>query len=176
MRPATATSFDVAIWFLDRARIEDTYLQPRKLQCLLFLAQAHYAGAFNGRVLMPSFFVFDEGGPIDPNLFRALENGRPDITEGDLDDEILIFLEAIWRRYNESDALGLDRLISQQGAAEPAIRSRDKSEVGLAAMQRMFARRGNERAGINGPVIAKTATGREVTVTKWTPKRKIIAR
>ena len=39
MKSAAATSLDVAVWFLDRARVEDTYLQPRKLQCLLFLAQ-----------------------------------------------------------------------------------------------------------------------------------------
>ena len=81
MIPASATSLDVAVWFLDRARADDTYLQPRKLQCLLFLAQAHFAAAYGGRPLMPSFFIVDEGGPMDPNLYRILENGRPDFIQ-----------------------------------------------------------------------------------------------
>jgi hypothetical protein len=105
MRPATPNSFDVAIWLLERARSEDTYLQPRKLQCLLFLAQAHFAAAYKGRVLMPSFFIMDDAGPIDPNLYRALENGRPEVSEKPLDEEIVVFLDAVWRRYREADAL-----------------------------------------------------------------------
>ena len=74
MRPAAPTSFDIAIWFLDRARAEDTYVQPRMLQCLLFLAQAHYAAAHEGRPLMPAFFVVDDSGPLDPNVHKTLLN------------------------------------------------------------------------------------------------------
>ena len=118
MRPATASSFDVAIWFLERARAEDTYLQPRKLQCLLFLAQAHFAAANGGRKLMPSVFICDHAGPMDPNVYRALEHGRPEISEMPLGEEVATFLAAIWQRYGARDAVALDRLIVERGADE----------------------------------------------------------
>lgn len=175
MHPATATSFDVAIWFLDRARAEDSYLQPRKLQCLLFLAQAHYAVAYEGRALMPAFFVFDHGGPVDPNMYRALENGRPNVIQSPIEEEVIVFLEAVWRRYRDADALRLDQIISRKGAAEEAIASRDGRPVDIEAMRRMFgATKGGKPS--SGPKTARTYNGREVTVTRWSPKRRITAR
>ena len=171
MSPAAPTSFDVAIWLLDRARAEDTYLQPRKLQCLLFLSQAHFAAAHKGRVLMPSFFIMDDAGPIDPNLYRALEKGRPEVSEKPLDEEITVFLDAVWRRYRNADALRLDQLISKQGVEEDAICDRDNSEITIAAMQRMFGK--SEDKPRNGPAVAETQTGRKVTLQKWMPKRRL---
>lgn len=171
MSPAAPTSFDVAIWFLDRARAEDTYLQPRKLQCLLFLAQAHFAAAHEGRVLMPSFFIMDDAGPIDPNLYRALEKGRPEVSEKPLDDDIVVFLNAVWRRYRHADALRLDQLISKQGVAEDAICDRDNGEITIAAMQRMFGK--GQAKPSQGPAIAETQTGRKVVLQKWMPKRRL---
>lgn len=173
MIPASATSLDVAVWFLDRARADDSHLQPRKLQCLLFLAQAHFAGAYGGRPLMPSFFVVDEGGPMDPNLYRILENGRPEFIRTPLGEEVLVFLEAVWRRYRDSDALRLDQIIARRGASEESVRRRDRSEVPLEAMRRMFGRNRGRRG--DGPKVARTFTGREVTVTRWAPARKTTA-
>ena len=48
MQAAVKSCFDVAILILDRARAEDSYLQPRKLQHMLFFAQGRYAGAWQG--------------------------------------------------------------------------------------------------------------------------------
>ena len=174
MRPAAPTSFDIAIWFLDRARAEDTYLQPRKLQCLLFLAQAHFAAAHEGRALMPSFFVIDDSGPLDPNVHQTLQNGRPDFAESEIVPEIVKFLVAVWDRYKNADALRLDQLIARRGADEEAVCNRDQSEVTLLAMERMFGAGGSgkSKSKITGPTLAETATGRKVTITKWTPARK----
>ena len=47
-------AFDIAFWFADTALNENQYLQPQKLQRLLFIAQAYYTVAFNGRKLMPA--------------------------------------------------------------------------------------------------------------------------
>jgi uncharacterized phage-associated protein len=174
MIPASATSLDVAVWFLDRARTEDTYIPPRKLQCLLFLAQAHFAARFGGRPLIPSFFIVDEGGPMDPNLYRILENGRPDFTQTPLPEEVQTFLGAIWRRYRDADALRLDQIIARQGANEEAVTRRNRSEITIEAMRRMFGRDGTSRN--DGPKVARTYYGREVTVTRWTPARKSTVR
>ena len=175
MRPAAATSLDVAIWFLERARAEDTYLQPRKLQCLLFLAQAHYSASFNGRRLMPSVFVFDDGGPLDPNVYRAFENGRPKYTITPLPDTVVAFVDAVWRRYRTADPLRLDQVIASHGKAEAAIQRRDGSEVTLAAMRRMFGT--DEQAPTaSQPKVMRLHTGRKVTVKKWMPARKVVQR
>jgi len=170
LAPAAATSFDIAIWFMERARTRDSYLQPRKLQSLMFLAQAHFAAACGGRRLMPSVFVFDEGGPLDPNIYRAFEHGRPTITETPLGDEVLVFLDAVWRRYADADALRLDQIVAKRGAAEEAIRRRDGSEIGIDAMRRMFAKQPGERA--EAPRTLRSHTGRAVTVQKWVPGQK----
>lgn len=178
MRPAVPTSFDIAIWFLDRARAEDNYLQPRKLQCLLFLAQAHFAVAHEGQPLMPSYFVVDDSGPLDPNVYRTMLTGRPDYEQNPLPPEVVKFLNAVWKRYRNADALRLDQLIARQGADEDAVFNRDQSEVTLAAMCRMFARerRGNKKNSPAVPALAKTASGRQVTITRWFPTRKKTAR
>ena len=181
MRPAAATTLDVATWFLERARGEDTYLQPRKLQGLLFLAQAHYAVACNGRRLLPSVFVFDEGGPMDPNVYRVFENGRPAYSMTPLGDSVVAFLDAIWRRYRNADALRLDQVIASHGRTEPAIQRRDGSEVTLAAMRRMFGAAvqsgtAAQKPAGNQPKVMRLHTGRKVSVKKWVPARKVVQR
>jgi uncharacterized phage-associated protein len=171
MQPAVKSSFDVAIWFLDRARAEDSYLQPRKLQYMLFFAQGHYAGAWQGRRLMPSVFVIDEAGPLDPNLFRIFENGRPNVPETTMDEEVLVFLDAIWRRYRDDDPLKMDRLISRYGNGEEAVEKRDGAEIPVSAMMRMFAR--DSEKPDTGPKMHRTATGKAVKVTAWMPPVKV---
>jgi uncharacterized phage-associated protein len=199
MKPAATTSYDIAFWLLDRARKEDSYLQPRALQCLLFLAQAHYAAAYGGRRLMPSVFVIDDAGPLEPNLYRMLENGRPQITTFPLDEAVVVFLDAIWRRYHNDDALRLEQKISRAGTNEKAVQLRKGAEITSAAMRRMFATvdagskvrktvdqkakvlprevmtkvAGPESGPQSGaPRVMTLYTGREVTVTSWAPARK----
>ena len=174
MRPATASSFDVAIWLLERARAEDTYLQPRKLQCLLFLAQGHFAAANGGSKLMPSVFVCDHAGPMDPNVYRALEHGRPEISEMPLDEPAATFVAAIWQRYGTLDAAALDRLIAERGADELAVQQRDGSEIGIEAMQRMFASPPEPQSQPAArptaqPRVMVSQSGRQVAVEKWVP-------
>ena len=171
MKPAAPNSFDVAVWFLDRARAEDGYIQPRRLQCLLFLAQAHFVAIYKGRRLMPSVFLFDEGGPIDPNLYRAFEAGRPAYTENELPDYVLALLEGVWRRYAGFDTLRLDQLIARRGREEACIQRRDGSEIGIAAMRRMFGGSTEKKANPASKVM-RSHTGRRVTVKKWTPARR----
>lgn len=187
MKPAVPTSFDIAFWFLDRARSEDGYLQPRALQCLLFLAQAHFAAAHGGRRLMPAVFVIDDAGPFDPNLYRMFENGRPKVTEFPLDEAVLVFLDAVWRRYRNADALRLEQIVARAGAEEKAVQARSGAEITTAAMCRMFgeAPPGAQRSGppaqqpqksrkkAAGPRIMTSHTGKKVTVTAWQPKRKL---
>ena len=170
MGPAAKTSFDIADWYMERARAENTHLQPRKLHCLLFLAQGHFAAAYEGRRLMPSVFVIDHAGPMDPNIYRAYENGRPEVTKSGLDQATEVFLDAIWRQYGGSDTGVLNDIVSEFGAEEPAVRSADGAEIDIDAMCRMFAK--HVPAEPTGPQVAHTPAGRPVVVEKWVPGKK----
>ena len=55
-----SNAFDIAFWFADTALNENEYLQPQKLQRLLFIAQSYYCIVQKGRKLMPAVFVADE--------------------------------------------------------------------------------------------------------------------
>ena len=79
MQPAVFSTFDVAFWFSDTALNHNEYLQPQKLHHLLFLSQAYYSVAYGGRKLMPAVFIAEEGGPVEPNMYKAFSKGRPDV-------------------------------------------------------------------------------------------------
>ena len=71
-----SNAFDIAFWFADTALNENEYLQPQKLQRLLFIAQSYYCIVQKGRKLMPAVFVADETGPMEPNVYMAFSRGR----------------------------------------------------------------------------------------------------
>ena len=109
---AMATAIDVAAWFLERARAEDSYMQPQKLQRLLYCAQACYAQEYQGRRLMPAAFVVHELGPVEPNIFRLFEAGRPNVVIDTPPAEIEAFLERVWRRFARSSVERLTALVT----------------------------------------------------------------
>ena len=49
--------FDVAVWITDRALEDGEYLQPQKMQRLLYLSQAYYGALSRGQKLIPCVFV-----------------------------------------------------------------------------------------------------------------------
>ena len=54
--PATDTAIDIAYWFFNRAEKDGIYLETEKMQHLLFLAQIHFAMAYNMQILVPRRF------------------------------------------------------------------------------------------------------------------------
>ena len=48
--PATDTAIDIAYWFFNRAEKDGIYLETEKMQHLLFLAQIHFAMAYNMQI------------------------------------------------------------------------------------------------------------------------------
>ena len=55
LTPMMRSTLDGAFWFVERADSVGVSLSNRKLQSLLYLAQAHFANANGGRRLMPQF-------------------------------------------------------------------------------------------------------------------------
>ena len=71
MKSQLKSSIDVCLWFCDKARESNEYLQPLKMHFLTYLSQAYYAVLYNGKMLMPCVFVADELGPIEPQTYRC---------------------------------------------------------------------------------------------------------
>jgi len=168
-------AFDIAFWFADTALNENEYLQPQKLQRLLFIAQAYYTVAFNGRKLMPAVFVADEIGPIEPNIYTAFSKGRPDVDARlFLPDEVERFLDSIWRRFGHHSSDRLNDMVKQTTAYKQALRGGHRAEITLDAMRLSFARAEKTPgvAQVVKPKIMRTQSGKAVAVKAWVPGAK----
>lgn len=138
MIPAVSSSFDIASWFLEQSKKHRSYLSPLKIQRVLYLAQAFYAGNNDGRALMPSVFVVSEVGPIEPNLFRVFEHEPPTVSVRDLEPEIEQFLDSIWEKYGGRPVDALSRLVTLDPAYQEAEAGGIGSVIELEMMERHF--------------------------------------
>jgi uncharacterized phage-associated protein len=172
MPAAVQSAFDVAFWFTDQALNSNEYLQPQKLQRLLFLAQCYYSVAYKGQMLMPAHFVADEMGPTEPNVYRAFSRGRPNIdVDVFLTPEIEEFLFSIWRRFGHHSVEHLTRMTKKTLAYRQAYKRGKREEIPLQAMRLSFTR--NDGAPppekVVGPKVMRSQDGKPVTVKAWTP-------
>ncbi len=172
-------AFDVAFWFADTALNENEYLQPQKLQRLMFIAQAYYAVAFNGRKLMPAVFIADEMGPIEPNIYVAFSKGRPEVdAKLFLPHEVETFLDGIWGRFGHQSIDRLDKMVKETTAYKQAYKRGSRAEIPLDAMHLSFAR-AEKTPGVEQvvkPKVLRTQAGKPVTVTAWVPGTKPAAK
>ncbi len=172
MPAAAKSTFDIAIWFTDTALDQNEYLQPQKLHRLLFLSQAYFAVAYGGRKLMPAFFVADEMGPVEPNIYKAYAKGTPDIEpELFLADEVEAFISSIWRRFGNYSADRLTRMCKETQAYTQAIRRGSGAEISHDAMQLSFIRADQAPAidQVVKPKVMRSQSGRPVAVKAWVP-------
>jgi uncharacterized phage-associated protein len=168
----TETAIDVAFWFSDHALNQNEYLQPQKLQRLLFLAQAYYAVAYEGRTLMPAVFVADDMGPIEPNVYKIFSKGRPDIDPDlFLPMEVEEFLDAVWRRFGHHSAEHLTRLTKRTKAYQSAFKKGRRTEISLDAMRLSFVRSAEtpDVDNVVKPKMMRSQDGKAVEVKSWVP-------
>jgi uncharacterized phage-associated protein len=184
MPAAADSSFDVAIWFCDRALHENSYLQPQKLHRLLYVSQAFFAVEHGGRKLMPSLFVADHMGPIEPNIYRAFSNGRPNVETWPLPEEAEVFLEAIWERYSKHSTDHLSKTLMKHRPFLNAFKRGAGAEISLDDMISFYGQFNRkpkkkdkpkhpvEELHPDKPTLLVSQTGRPVSVTKWVPGQK----
>jgi uncharacterized phage-associated protein len=167
-------AFDVAFFFADMALDENEYLQPQKLQRLLYMAQAYYGVAFN-RKLMPAVFVADEMGPTEPNVYMAFSRGRPELdVELFLPHETQSFLDRIWQRFGNLTIEQLNTMTKETSAYKKAAKRGNRAEITWEDMRLSFTR-ADQTPGVDQvvkPKILRTQTGRPVQVKSWVPGQK----
>jgi uncharacterized phage-associated protein len=180
MMPADVdNAFAIAFWFANTALSDNEYLQPQKLQRLMFIAQAYYSVAYNGRRLMPASFVADELGPVEPNIYIAFSKGRPEVdAQLFLPHEVETFLDGIWRRFGHHSVDRLNKMTMETSAYKQAHKRGNRANISLDAMRLSFARAEKTPgvAQVIKPKIFRTQTGKPVTVKAWDPGAKSAAK
>lgn len=162
--PAARTALDVAIWFLDRARADDSHLPFQKLHHILYLAQSLFAAQMGG-ILIPAIFLAEELGPTEPNVQRLLAGGRP--------DEIMIeaptgkikdFLESVWGRYAHMPVERMNELMAKNRAYVETGRGNviDPAAMAAAIVAAMEPPKRSTR-------VLRSQSGATVAVRAWAP-------
>jgi uncharacterized phage-associated protein len=175
MQADVNSAFDIAIWYSDMALNENVSMQPQKLQRFLFISQAYYSVAYPKHTLMPAIFVADEMGPLEPNVFIAFSNGRPNVdVELFLPQEVETFLRSIWSRFSQYDMNRLNEITNETLAYRQAYDRGNRTEITLDAMKKSFAR--NETThdvrSVLKPKIMRSQSGKPVVVKAWNPAAK----
>lgn len=181
--PVCDSVFDVAFWLIDRALDDGEYLQPQKLQRLLYLAQAYYAVMARGRKLIPCMFIASGMGPLEPTLWRAFEHGRPQVDYQKIPAEVQPFLDSLWRKFSPHSADYLSRLVMSHPPYQQAYALGRRSEITVEAMVAYYGRRQGQSDGqdlkaapgldrVLRPRVMRSQTGKPVSVSAWSPKKK----
>ncbi|MBR1946410.1 MAG: hypothetical protein IJ846_09020 [Alphaproteobacteria bacterium] len=175
--PPVDSVFDAAEWFLDTALNDGEYLQPMKMQYLMFLAQGYYAALTKGKRFVPSIFLATERGPVEPNSYRLYGSERPTLTPHKMNRVTASFLQTIWARFGAYSPDYIYKLISAHSPYVEAFAAGAETEISLSAMADFYAGRAEKderlkNAEFGATRILRSQTGKTVAVKKWIPKKK----
>ncbi|MBL4908263.1 MAG: hypothetical protein JKX94_12480 [Sneathiella sp.] len=195
MRPAIRSTFDIVAWLEERGAQSSVPLNSPTLMKLLYLSQAIYASEHNMAKLMPATFLATDAGPIEPDLFIAMEHGvslDDPVSPSDHVEEVLL---AIWQCHVEKSAEEFEKITHSDTAIAKAKEKGRNSEILVKDMAEAYS--GGISAFLGQGLANKfpdgttydvkhsnldavpsenqevrfTADGR--SVTKWVPKRRI---
>lgn len=172
--PAVPVAFDIALWFLDRARAADGHLPAQKLQDLLYLACSRYERE-QGRPLTSAAFVANDVTVADPNLYRLLEEGRPKLRAEPLPSAIESFLAEVWTRYGHATIEHLNVIVRRiletgsEGGAEDATVADVAPTSPLLGRRHAALAAPDESRPESPSSLRPTHRGRRVTVAPWRP-------
>ncbi len=183
MKPPVCDSpFDVAFWLIHRASADNEYLQPQKLQRLLYLAQAYYGVASRGQKLMPCVFVTTSLGPVEPATWRSFEHGSPDVNFQPIPATQKHFLDSLWRRFGAHSVDYLTKATVNHPPYFEALKVGKRAEISFESMIAYYGR--NPSAADSGdriaapglenvmrPQVMRSHKGKPVSVRQWTPTK-----
>ena len=119
---------------------------------------------------MPAIFVAHEMGPIEPNIYRVFESGRPSMPSTPPPAVVENFLELMWRRFSHHTTEHLTSIIKSHDVYKIAFERGAGEEIAFEAIIEFFAAKDRKEP----PKSVQTADGR--TVQKWVPSGRPLAR
>ena len=171
--PGTESAFDVAEWFLDTALNNREYLQPMKMQYLMFLAQGYFAAMTAGKRLMPCIFIATERGPVEPNTYKIYAQRRPDFTRAPMPKHVSELLDGIWRRFGAYSAGYLGKMLCGHLPVAEALSNGNNTEIRLKSMTEFYAKASTAGDDMsNRPRMLRSQSGKTVCVKRWEPGKK----
>ncbi len=126
---AARSGLDIAFWLLERGAGDRSAFGLPKLRWLLYLAQAHYAGQFNGDKLMPATFTAAPDGPIEPTLTLVLQSGLQNPWPPALASDVVQFLDGFWKQFGALPQVALQRIISTDAVWRETLERGAGSEI-----------------------------------------------
>ena len=175
MTTAFRTVFDAVYRFYDHALNDNEYLQPQKLHRMLYLAQGYYGASQYGKLLMPAIFVADPMGPMEPNVYQVLENGRPDIGLHPAPEKAIHFVESVWRQFGHHTVEHLSDVIKNQPPYVEAFKQAPGTVITHDSMVAYFknvkSRTQPKAEEGERPRVMRSQSGKPVNTTSWTPRK-----
>lgn len=197
MRPATRSTFDVLFWLKAQKWASSQAKEAPFLLKLLYLAQALYAASHKQRKLMPATFLATAAGPIEPDIFLALENNLTIRKALSPTVEVEAFLKSFFDGLRDKGMAELDVILAQDTALRSAAARGRNSEITLSEMAAAYKRGVPAIAGKDGAAPLSPSldgTGRSIldaapnskqevrftadgrSVTRWMPKKRIVSK
>lgn len=175
-KPILFSVFDAAFRLIDHALNDNEYLQPQKLHRLLYLAQAYHGATYHGRMLMPAVFIALEEGPIEPNIYAAMEECRPDVRLKPVNDKTLHFIESIWRQFGHHSVDHLSSSIRNHAPYQDAFKIAPGTVISYPAMVKFYhavkkSAATPEANEVVRPRVMRSHKGKPVATTDWLPRR-----
>lgn len=174
-KSATDSSLEIAAWFLARAKRDEWFLETEKLQHLLFLAQVHYAAEKNSEMLMPSLFLINRNGFVEPCIAKICACGFQFDEPNGISFEVAGFLEKIWKLYGAMSLRQLSEIIKHQTHYPDLLTAGDKIVADLKSLVEKFKISGNihnksEITPLSHKKILISQNG-PVVVSQWKPRK-----
>ena len=131
--PPDITVFDIADWFLARAKSENDPLKHMKLQKLVYFAYGWYF-IYSEEPLFPQKICAWQHGPVVEELYQKYKSFKKhpidveDIPCPQFDSDVLDVLDDIWRIYSPCTDTHLRNITHRQDAPWTKVyNSRDRS-------------------------------------------------
>lgn len=175
--PPAESVFDAAEWFLDTALNDGEYLQPMKMQYLMYLSQGYYAALTQGKRFIPGIFLATERGPVEPNSYRVYGSQRPVLSYRSINRRTTSFLQTIWARFGAYSTDYIYGLISIHAPYAEAFAAGKDTEISLQAMAEYYSGIASKDERLHSVQfgatrIMRSQSGKTVAVKKWIPQKK----
>lgn len=192
------SAFDILFWLTNKTHLSGRSVEAPFLMKMLYFCQAVYAAHNPQQKLMPATFLATDAGPIEPNMFLALENNFRVSSAVSPPEHIEGLLESVWRVCKDKSLQELDLILSQDSAIRAAASRGRNSEITLNEMADAYKNgwpaSGNsdtfnkfpdgtafnaihtnlDAAPNSRQEVRFTADGR--SVTKWLPSKRVVRR
>ena len=171
---AINSAIDAAYWFYDKADNENAMLETKKVQALLFFAQAKYALENNMKYFMPCVFICNKDGFCETNVEKVLAQGKPLLATASVGEKESAFLEKIWKEYGKYSAIELSEMVKKTASYKNCFHNSAKNVVQLNSMVENFIDDSNigedvKTSSVDGKVLL--SQNGPVVVSSWKPRK-----